>query len=140
MFYEKLMKKVHFLKIEIELKKGRLKMGRYNGGFPGMGGGNMNQLLRQAKKMQEDMMKTQEDIEAKEFEVSSGGGAVTVIMNGKKIIKSIKIKPEVVDPDDVEMLEDLILTAVSEGVKKAEELVEAEMGKFNVPVGLNGLL
>ena len=100
----------------------------------------MNQLLRQAKKMQEDMMKTQEDIEAKEFEVSSGGGAVTVIMNGKKIIKSIKIKPEVVDPNDVEMLEDLILTAVSEGVKKAEELVEAEMGKFNVPGGLNGLL
>ncbi len=115
-------------------------MGRYNGGFPGMGGANMNQLLRQAKKMQDDMMKTQEDIEAKEFEVSSGGGAVTIIMNGKKIIKSIKIKPEVVDPNDVEMLEDLILTAVSEGVKKAEELVEAEMGKFNVPGGLNGLL
>ena len=115
-------------------------MGRYNGAFPGMGGGNMNQLLRQAKKMQEDMMKTQEDIEAKEFEVSSGGGAVTVVMNGKKIIKSIKIKPEVVDPNDVEMLEDLILTAVSEGVKKAEEVVEAEMGKFNVPGGLNGLL
>lgn len=117
-------------------------MGRYNGGFPGMGmgGGNMNQLLKQAKKMQEDMMKTQEDIEAKEFEVSSGGGAVTVVMNGKKIIKSIKIKPEVVDPNDVEMLEDLILTAVSEGVKKAEELVESEMSKFNVPGGLNGLL
>ena len=73
-------------------------------------------------------------------EVSSGGGAVTVVMNGKKIIKSIKIKPEVVDPNDVEMLEDLILTAVSEGVKKAEEVVEAEMGKFNVPGGLNGLL
>ena len=114
-------------------------MARY-GGFPGMGGGNMNQLLKQAKKMQEDMMKTQEDIEAKEIEVSSGGGAVTVIMNGKKIIKSIKIKPEVVDPNDVEMLEDLILTAVSEGVKKAEELVESEMSKFNVPGGLNGLL
>ena len=110
------------------------------GGFPGMGGGNMNQLLRQAKKMQEDMMKTQEDIEAKEIEVSSGGGAVTVVMNGKKIIKSIKIKPEVVDPNDVEMLEDLILTAVSEGVKKAEELVESEMSKYNVPGGLNGLL
>ena len=115
-------------------------MAKFNGGFPGMGAGNMNNLLRQAKKMQEDMMKTQEDIEAKEFEVSSGGGAVTVVMNGKKIIKSIKIKPEVVDPEDVEMLEDLILTAVSEGVKKAEELVEAEMGKFNVPGGLNGLL
>lgn len=114
-------------------------MARFNGGFP-MGGANMNQLLKQAKKMQEDMMKTQEDIEAKEIEVSSGGGAVTVVMNGKKIIKSIKIKPEVVDPNDVEMLEDLILTAVSEGVRKAEELVEAEMGKYNVPGGLNGLL
>ena len=115
-------------------------MGRYNGGIPGMGGGNMNQLLKQAKKMQEDMMKTQEDIEAKEFEVSSGGGAVKIVMNGKKIIKSIKIKPEVVEPNDVEMLEDLILTAVSEGVKKAEEVVESEMGKYNVPGGLNGLL
>ena len=73
------------------------------GGYPGMGG-NMNQLLRQAQKMQADMMKTQEEIEAKEFEVTSGGGAVTITMNGKKILKGIKIKPEVVDPNDVEML------------------------------------
>ena len=117
-------------------------MGKFNGfggGFPGMGG-NMNQLLKQAKQMQNDMMKSQEEIEAKEFEVTSGGGAVTIVMNGKKIIKSIKIKPEVVDPNDVEMLEDLILTAISEGVKKADSIVEAEMGKFNIPGGLDGLL
>ena len=115
------------------------KFNGYGGGFPGMGG-NMSQLLKQAKQMQNDMMKSQEEIEAKEFEVTSGGGAVKVVMNGKKIIKSIKIKPEVVDPNDVEMLEDLILTAVSEGVKKADEIVESEMGKFNIPSGLNGLL
>ena len=115
------------------------KFNGYGGGFPGMGG-NMNQLIKQAQKMQNDMMKAQEDIEQKEFEVTSGGGAVTLVMNGKKIVKSIKIKPEVVDPDDVEMLEDLILTAFTEGMKKADSIVEAEMGKFNVPGGLNGLL
>lgn len=114
-------------------------MAKFNG-FPGMGGGNMNQLLRQAQKMQADMMKTQEDIEAKEFEVTSGGGAVTVTMNGKKILKGIKIKPEAVDPNDVEMLEDLILSAMNAATAKAEELVEAEMRRYNVPGGLNGLL
>ena len=82
------------------------------GGYPGMGGGNMNQLLRQAQKMQADMLKTQEEIEAKEVEVTSGGGAITLTMTGKKRVKTIKIKPEVVDNDDVEMLEDLIMTAV----------------------------
>ena len=114
------------------------KFNGYGGGFPGMGG-NMNQLLKQAQKMQNDMMKSQEDIEAKEFEVTSGGGAVKVVMNGKKVVKSIKIKPEVVDPEDVEMLEDLILTALTEAAKKADEVVESEMGKYNIPGGLNGL-
>ena len=114
------------------------KFNGYGGGFPGMGD-NMNQLLKQAQKMQNDMMKSQEDIEAREFEVTSGGGAVKVVMNGKKVVKSIKIKPEVVDPEDVEMLEDLILTALTEAVKKADEVVESEMGKYNIPGGLNGL-
>ena len=91
------------------------------GGYPGMGGGNMNQLLKQAQKMQADMLKTQEDIEAKEVEVTSGGGAITLVMTGKKRIKSIKIKKEVVDGDDVEMLEDLIMTAVNEGIAKIED-------------------
>ena len=111
------------------------------GGYPGMGGGNnMNQLLRQAKQMQEDMMKTHSEIEAKEFDVTSGGGAVTVTMTGKKMIKSIKISPDVLDKEDVEMLEDLIMTAVNEGIKKAENLMEEEMKKFNIPTGLNSLL
>ena len=111
------------------------------GGYPGMGGGNnMNQLLKQAKQMQEDMMKTHSEIEAKEFDVTSGGGAVTVTMTGKKMIKAIKISPDVLDKDDVEMLEDLVMTAVNEGIKKAESLMEEEMKKFNIPTGLNSLL
>ena len=110
------------------------------GGYPGMGGGNMNQLLKQAQKMQADMLKTQEDIEAKEIEVTSGGGAITLTMTGKKRVKSIKIKPEVVDSNDVEMLEDLIMTAVNEGIKKADELMEEGMKKYNIPSGLDSLL
>lgn len=110
------------------------------GGYPGMGGGNMNQLLKQAQKMQADMLKTQEDIEAKEIEVTSGGGAITLIMTGKKRIKSIKIKPEVVDSNDIEMLEDLIMTAVNEGISKVEEMAENEMKKYNIPGGLGGLM
>ena len=114
-------------------------MAKY-GGFPGMGGANMNQLLRQAQKMQADMEKTQADIEAKEFDITTGGGAVTITMNGKKKVKAIKINPDVVDKDDVEMLQDLILSALNEGFEKAEALVEAEMRRYNVPSGLNGLL
>ena len=110
------------------------------GGYPGMGGGNMNQLLKQAQRMQAEMLKTQEDIEAKEVEVTSGGGAITLIMTGKKRIKSIKIKPEVVDSDDVEMLEDLIMTAVNEGIGKIEDVAENEMKKYNIPGGLGGLM
>ena len=113
------------------------KFNGFGGGFPG---GNMNQLLKQAKQMQNDMMKAQEDVEKEEFEVTSGGGAVTLVMNGKKVVKSIKIKPEVVDPNDVEMLEDLILTAITEGIKKADSIVEQQMGRFNIPGGLDGLL
>ena len=109
------------------------------GGYPGMGGGNMNNLIKQAQKMQQDMLKTQEDIEAKEVSVTSGGGAISLVMTGKKRIKSIKIKPEVVDKEDVEMLEDLILTAVNEGIGKIEEVAEEEMKKYNIPSGLGGL-
>ena len=111
------------------------------GGFPGgMGGANMNQLLKQAQKMQADMMKTQEDIEAKEVEVTSGGGAITLTMTGKKRVKSIKINPDVVDKEDVEMLEDLVITAVNEGISKIEEISETEMKKYNIPGGFGGLM
>ena len=109
------------------------------GGFKGggMGGMNMAQMVKQARKMQEDMEKIQNQLETNTIETSSGGGAVTVTVNGKKEIDSIKIKPEAVDPDDVEMLEDLIMTAVNEGIRKADEMTTVEMGKvtggFNIP-------
>ena len=110
--------------------------GGFKGGM-GMGGMNMAQMVKQAKKMQEDMEKIQDELETKTIETSSGGGAVTVVVNGKKEIESIKIKPEAVDPEDIEMLEDLIMTAVNEGIRKADEMTTIEMGKvtggFNIP-------
>ena len=108
------------------------------GGFPGgFGGGNMNNIMKQAQKMQKQMEEMQKEIEAKEFEASVGGGAVVVKANGKKEIVSINIKPEVVDPDDVEMIEDLVLTAVNEVLKKADEETASKMGKLTG--GLGGL-
>lgn len=106
------------------------------GGFPGgFGGGNMNNIMKQAQKMQKQMEEMQKEIEAKEFESSVGGGAVVVKANGKKEIVSINIKPEVVDPDDVEMIEDLILTAVNEALKKADEETANKMGKLTGGMG-----
>ncbi len=107
-------------------------------GFPGgFGGGNMNNLMKQAQKLQKQMEETQKELENKEFETSVGGGAVVVKANGKKQLLSIKIQPEVLDPDDVEMLEDMVLSAVNEVLKKAEDEVNSEMGKltggFNMP-------
>ena len=80
-------------------------------------GGNMNNMIKQAQKMQQEMMKMQEEMEQSEFEASAGGGVVTVKMSGKKELVSVTIKPEAVDPDDVEMLEDLVLTAVNDALK-----------------------
>lgn len=106
------------------------------GGFPGgFGGGNMNNLMKQAQKMQKQMEEMQKEIESKEFESSVGGGAVVVKANGKKEILAINIKPEVVDPDDVEMLEDLVLTAVNEVLKKADEETASKMGKLTGGMG-----
>ena len=106
------------------------------GGFPGgFGGGNMNNIMKQAQKLQKQMEDMQKEIETKEFESSVGGGAVTVKANGKKEIVSISIKPEVVDPDDVEMLEDLVLTAVNEVIKKAEDETANKMGKLTGGMG-----
>lgn len=109
------------------------------GGFPGMGGmggfGGMNigQLMKEAKKMQADIEKSQEELAVKEFEATAGGGAIEVKVSGAKILKEIKIKPEVVDPDDVEMLQDLILTCVNEALKKVDSAQASELGKYNIP-------
>ncbi|MDP4092416.1 MAG: YbaB/EbfC family nucleoid-associated protein [Bacillota bacterium] len=107
------------------------------GGFPGFGGGNMGNLLKQAQKMQQDMAKMQEELQQRTVEASSGGGAVSVVVSGKKELQSIVIKPEVVDPDDVEMLQDLILAAVNEAIRKADDMVNSEMGK--ITGGLGGM-
>lgn len=107
------------------------------GGFPG--GMNMNNLMKQAKKMQEQMMKVQQELEEKTVQASVGGGVVTVVANGKKEILEINIKPEVVDPDDVEMLQDLIIAAVNEATRKADEMIQNEMGKLTGGMGMPGL-
>ena len=108
-------------------------MGR--GGFPGgnFGGINMNQLMKQAKKMQADIEESQKEIQAKEFEATTGGGAVYVKVNGAKQILEIKIDKDVVDPDDVEMLQDLIMTAINEVMKQVDDATNSEMGKYNIP-------
>ena len=104
-----------------------------------MGGGNMQQLARQAQKLQQQMAKMQEEIEAKEFEASAGGGMATAKVNGKKELISIEIKPEAVDPDDVEMLQDLIVAAVNEALRQASDAMEQGMGKMTGGMGLPGL-
>lgn len=105
------------------------------GGFPGFGGGNMGNLIKQAQKMQQDMAKLQEELQERTIETTAGGGAITVVVSGKKELQSITIKPEVVDPDDVEMLQDLILAAVNEAIRKADEMVNGEMGKLTGGLG-----
>ena len=102
------------------------------GGFPG-GMGNMQNMIKQAQKMQKEMQEKQEEVAKKEIETSAGGGAVIVKATGNKEIKEIIIKPEVVDPADVEMLQDLILTAVNEAMNQADAMMQAELGSFNVP-------
>ncbi len=107
------------------------------GGFPGMGGGfggmNINQLMKEAKKMQADMEKSQTELAAKEFDASTGGGAVYVKVSGNKEVKEIKIKKEAVDPEDVEMLQDLILSCVNEALRKVDSAQAQELGKYNIP-------
>lgn len=105
-----------------------------------MGGmGNMGNMMKQAQKMQQDMLKMQEELEQQEFEGTAGGGAVTVTLTGKKELTKVTLKPEVVDPDDVEMLEDLILVAVNEGMKKVDENSQAQLGKLTGGLNIPGL-
>ncbi|HEY8424337.1 MAG TPA: YbaB/EbfC family nucleoid-associated protein [Clostridia bacterium] len=101
-----------------------------NFGRFGMGGMNMQQMMKQAQKLQESIKKAQEELENAEVEGTAGGGMVTVKINGKKKLLAIQIKPEAVDPDDVEMLEDLIMAAFNEAFDKADELYAQKMGMF----------
>ncbi|MBQ8928621.1 MAG: YbaB/EbfC family nucleoid-associated protein [Oscillospiraceae bacterium] len=107
----------------------------------GMGGGaqNMNSMIRQAQKMQDQITELQDDIEARDFTATAGGGAVELVMTGKKTIKSLTLKPEVVDPEDIEMLQDLIISAVNEAVTQIETVTEDEMSKITGGVSLPGL-
>ena len=105
-----------------------------------MGGAqNMNAMIRQAQKMQDEITTLQEDIENREFSATSGGGAVSVVVTGKKTIKSLTINKEVVDPEDVEMLQDLVISAINEAVNQVESTTEAEMRKITGGVSLPGL-
>ena len=103
----------------------------------GKGMGNMAGMMKKVQKMQEDMKKMQEELKTRTVEASVGGGAVTVVMNGEKIIESLKLNPTAVDPEDVEMLEDLIVAATNEALRKCEEESQASMSK--ITGGLSGL-
>lgn len=103
-------------------------------GFPSRGGfGNMQNLLKQAQKMQKDLQEKQEEVSKKEIEASAGGGAVIVKATGDKVIKQIVIKKEVVDPEDVEMLQDLILTAVNDALSQADSMMKSQLGGLDIP-------
>lgn len=106
---------------------------------PGGGGMNMGSMMAKAQKMQADMQAAQAEVESAEVEATAGGGVVTVRANGAKKILSVKIDPEAVDPDDVEMLEDLITAAVNEAMNKADELMNEKMGKVTGGMNLGGL-
>ena len=107
----------------------------------GMGGGpqNMNAMIRQAQKMQEDMEALQAELDEREYDISAGGGVVGVKINGKKEILSINIEPEIVDPDDIETLSDILVAAVNEAIKRVEDTNSAEMSKITGNMGMPGL-
>ena len=109
------------------------KRGGFPGGMGGFGGMNINQLMKEAKKMQADLEKSQEELQSREFEATAGGGAISVKVGGNKEIKAININKDVVDPDDVEMLQDLIITCINEALRKVDSAQAASMGKFNMP-------
>ncbi|MBQ6859900.1 MAG: YbaB/EbfC family nucleoid-associated protein [Clostridia bacterium] len=109
------------------------------GGFPGIPGGNMQQLMRQAQKMQQMMTQLQADLDEREYEGTAGGGAVACKVSGKRQLLSLTIQPDAVDPDDVEMLQDMILAAVNDALKKGEETRESEMAKIGGAAGMGGM-
>ncbi len=107
----------------------------------GMGGGpqNMNAMLKQAQKMQEDMNAMQAELETKEYEISAGGGMVKLTITGKKEIKNVKISPDIIDPDDIETLEDILTAAVNEAIKRVEDSAAEEMSKITGSLNIPGL-
>ncbi len=113
-------------------------MAKFNGGYGG--GMNMDSMMKQAQKMQQDMLRMQEELSAKEYDATAGGGVVRAVVDGSHQVKAIEIKPEAVDPDDVEMLQDLIVAAVNEAMRIADETAANEMkkvtGGMNLPGGL----
>lgn len=111
------------------------------GGFPrGMNmGGNMNNMIRQAQKMQEEMLKAQEELGEKTVEASVGGGAVSVVVSGKKELVSVTLSPDAVDPDDIEMLQDLIVSAVNEAMRKADDMAASSMSRITGGMNIPGL-
>jgi len=113
-------------------------MAKRGGGFGGAMPGNMGQLMKQAQKMQAQIAEQQEQIKTMEFEASAGGGVVSVTVNGNKEITKVEIDPDAVDPEDVEMLEDLVVAAVSEAIRKADEMANTEMGKLTGGINFPG--
>ena len=129
-----------FLKINVIIDKKHKQEDFYMPkGYMGGGGmPNMNNLMKQAQKMQRQIEQTQAELETRTFDVTSGGGAVKVTINGKKEITELTISPDVVDPEDIEMLQDLVMSAVNEAIRQADEATQAEMGKISGMSGLPG--
>jgi len=109
------------------------KRGGFPGGMGGFGGMNINSLMKEAKKMQADLEKSQNELAVKTFEASAGGGAVSVKVNGEKKLLDLKLQKDVVDPDDVEMLQDLIVTCLNQAFKQVDDAQASAMGKYNIP-------
>lgn len=112
--------------------------GKFRGGMPG-GMGNMNNMMKQVQKMQKEMEKAQQELEEKRYEAAAGGGAVKVVADGKKVLQSITLDESVVDPDDIDMLQDLILVAVNDVIKQAEDDANKKMGKMTGGMNIPGL-
>ena len=112
--------------------------GGFRGGMP-MGGMNQMQMMKQAQKMQQEMLKMQQEMETQEYEATAGGGVVTAVANGKHELLRITIDPEAVDPDDVEMLQDMVVAAANEALRKAEAEQAANMSKLTGGLNLGGL-
>ena len=108
------------------------------GGFPGGMPGNMNNLMKQAQRMQRQMEESAKELETAEFTATAGGGAVEVTVSGKKEVVSVHLEEEVVDPDDIEMLEDLIVAATNEALRKMEEISQQSMSKITGGMGMGG--